>query len=170
MLISRIIEKVIFDKLKNIVENIYYPFSSKHNQNLARLFRYIFEKCPHLTKSPHTQVRPILFDQNWPVRSTSIFIIPQIQIYVFLFFFHFKKILDLVVLRIRKSFDNDIFVPLFSKQLVSSFLIKKMYFNSIRCFSFISLIENKKSGVSLFFYRQFWSCVKVCAFVINLLN
>jgi len=50
-----------------------------------------------------------------------------------------RKLIETVISRIRKCLDNDIYIPLYSKQIV----------------------EQKSSNSSLFFYRQFWSCVKL---------
>ncbi|XP_023661080.1 PAX3- and PAX7-binding protein 1 [Paramormyrops kingsleyae] len=50
-----------------------------------------------------------------------------------------QELLKTIVLRTRRTLDNDIFMPLFPK----------------------NILENKNSGPYLFFQRQFWSCVKL---------
>lgn len=50
-----------------------------------------------------------------------------------------KSLLQAVVTRIRKTLDEDIFVPLYPK----------------------TLLENTSLGANAFFQRQFWSCVKL---------
>ncbi|KAI1903638.1 hypothetical protein AGOR_G00029260 [Albula goreensis] len=50
-----------------------------------------------------------------------------------------QELLKTIVLRTRRSLDDDIFMPLYPK----------------------NVLENKNSGPYLFFQRQFWSCVKL---------
>uniref|UniRef100_H3AI15 PAX3 and PAX7 binding protein 1 n=1 Tax=Latimeria chalumnae TaxID=7897 RepID=H3AI15_LATCH len=50
-----------------------------------------------------------------------------------------QALLKAIVLRIRKSLDDDVFIPLYPK----------------------NVLENKNSGPYLFFQRQFWSSVKL---------
>ncbi|XP_051870804.1 PAX3- and PAX7-binding protein 1 [Pristis pectinata] len=50
-----------------------------------------------------------------------------------------QNLLKTIILRIRKSVDEDVFVPLYPK----------------------SVLENKNSGPYLFFQRQFWSALKL---------
>ncbi|KAG5843434.1 hypothetical protein ANANG_G00150910 [Anguilla anguilla] len=50
-----------------------------------------------------------------------------------------QELLKTIVLRTRRTLDNDIFMPLYPK----------------------NVLENKNSGPYLFFQRQFWSCVKL---------
>lgn len=54
-----------------------------------------------------------------------------------------KQLIEAIVSRFKKCFDQDVFIPLFPK----------------------SIIDQKTSESSIFFYRQFWQCVKViCSF------
>ncbi|XP_036379986.1 PAX3- and PAX7-binding protein 1 [Megalops cyprinoides] len=50
-----------------------------------------------------------------------------------------QELLKTIVLRTRRTLDNDVFMPLYPK----------------------NVLENKNSGPYLFFQRQFWSCVKL---------
>ncbi|KAJ8266400.1 hypothetical protein GJAV_G00130010 [Gymnothorax javanicus] len=50
-----------------------------------------------------------------------------------------QELLKTIVLRMRRTLDNDILMPLFPK----------------------NVLENKNSGPYLFFQRQFWTCVKL---------
>lgn len=50
-----------------------------------------------------------------------------------------RMLFEAVVARLKKSIDNDVFVPLFPK----------------------TVIDLKTSDSSIFFHRQFWTCVKV---------
>ena len=50
-----------------------------------------------------------------------------------------KKLIEAISARIKKSLDNDVYIPLYSK----------------------GVIEKRKSNSSQFYYRQFWSAVKV---------
>ncbi|XP_059824681.1 PAX3- and PAX7-binding protein 1 isoform X2 [Hypanus sabinus] len=50
-----------------------------------------------------------------------------------------QNLLKIIILRIRKSVDEDVYVPLYPK----------------------SMLENKNSGPYLFFQRQFWSALKL---------
>jgi len=52
---------------------------------------------------------------------------------------HTKQLIESVVNRLRKSLDSDVYVPLFAK----------------------TVIDQKTSSSSVFFYRQFWMCVKL---------
>ncbi|KAJ8384583.1 hypothetical protein AAFF_G00200200 [Aldrovandia affinis] len=56
-----------------------------------------------------------------------------------------QELLKTIVLRTRRTLDNDIFMPLFPK----------------------NVLENKNSGPYLFFQRQFWSCVKLLGNVLQ---
>ncbi|XP_006628302.1 PAX3- and PAX7-binding protein 1 [Lepisosteus oculatus] len=50
-----------------------------------------------------------------------------------------QELLKTIVMRTRRTLDNDVFMPLYPK----------------------NVLENKNSGPYLFFQRQFWSCVKL---------
>ncbi|XP_062261808.1 PAX3- and PAX7-binding protein 1 [Platichthys flesus] len=50
-----------------------------------------------------------------------------------------EELLKSIVLRTRRSLDEDVFLPLYPK----------------------NVLENKNSGPYLFYHRQFWSCVKL---------
>ncbi|KAA8586923.1 PAX3- and PAX7-binding protein 1 [Etheostoma spectabile] len=50
-----------------------------------------------------------------------------------------QELLKTIVLRIRRTLDEDVFLPLYPK----------------------NVLENKNSGPYLFYQRQFWSCVKL---------
>ncbi|XP_019941625.1 PAX3- and PAX7-binding protein 1 [Paralichthys olivaceus] len=50
-----------------------------------------------------------------------------------------EELLKSIVLRTRRTLDEDVFLPLYPK----------------------SVLENKNSGPYLFYHRQFWSCVKL---------
>ncbi|MFT7818499.1 PAX3- and PAX7-binding protein 1 [Arapaima gigas] len=50
-----------------------------------------------------------------------------------------QELLKTIVFRTRRTLDNDVFMPLYPK----------------------NVLENKNSGPYLFFQRQFWSCVKL---------
>ncbi len=56
-----------------------------------------------------------------------------------------KRLFECIVSRIRKCLDNDIYIPLYSKQV----------------------IEQRNSNSSIFFYRQFWSCTKLFSNLIS---
>lgn len=73
----------------------------------------------------------------------------------------------MIVLRTRRTLDEDIFLPLYPKKYVgynknpwkSQELLAYLHIYS--CF-LSSVMDNKNSGAYLFYQRQFWSCVKVC--------
>ncbi len=50
-----------------------------------------------------------------------------------------KRLIETVAARIRKSLDSDVYIPLFAK----------------------TVIDQRTSSSSVFFYRQFWSCAKL---------
>ncbi|XP_070296993.1 PAX3- and PAX7-binding protein 1-like [Salvelinus sp. IW2-2015] len=50
-----------------------------------------------------------------------------------------QEFLKTIVLRTRRTLDDDVFLPLYPK----------------------NVLENKNGGPYLFFQRQFWSCVKL---------
>lgn len=57
ILVPRIIEKTIFNKLIELIENVYDPFSTKQTQNLASLVKLILNEYPTLNSSnQNTQV------------------------------------------------------------------------------------------------------------------
>jgi hypothetical protein len=53
LLVARIIEKTVFNKLIEIIENAYDPFSTKQTQNLTSLIKLLFQQYPTLDNS-HT--------------------------------------------------------------------------------------------------------------------
>jgi len=56
-----------------------------------------------------------------------------------------QEFLKMVVLRIRRTLDEDVFLPLYPK----------------------NVLENKNGGPFLFYQRQFWSCVKLLANILQ---
>lgn len=78
-----------------------------------------------------------------------------------------------MVTRIRKTLDDDVFVPLYPKMYVPpiSPFVESIGLLLAFIISIYRLLENTSLGANAFFQRQFWSCVKVSfKFVAGLLN
>ena len=57
LLVPRIIEKTIFNKLIEIIEQVYDPFSSKETTNLSSFIKLLLKQYPTLNNSnPNTKV------------------------------------------------------------------------------------------------------------------
>jgi hypothetical protein len=61
LLVPRIIEKTIFGRLIDLIENIYDPFSTKQTQNLTSLIRLILNEYQTLNSDINSNTQVILF-------------------------------------------------------------------------------------------------------------
>lgn len=111
LLVPRIIEKIVYQRINLIIENVYDPFSTKQTNLLTNLLKNLVTKHPSLN-----------VDSN-----------------------NTKRIVEAVVAKIRRAFDNDVFVPLLPKHV----------------------LENVDCPSRAFFHRQFWSCVKLFSNILS---
>ena len=63
LLVARIVEKTIFSRIIELVENVYDPFSTKQTKNLTSLIKLILNEYPSLNveSNANTKVKLIFF-------------------------------------------------------------------------------------------------------------
>ncbi|XP_068793130.1 intron Large complex component GCFC2 isoform X2 [Struthio camelus] len=122
--LPRVIEKTILPKITGFIKNVWDPLSTSQTKNLVQLCKSIFEKqIP--SRNEHSRAKE--------VKGTVILDKERRE---------GRKDLDLiseVVLRMKKSIEEDVFIPLYPK----------------------SAVEDKLSPCSKFQERRFWSAVKL---------
>lgn len=62
VLVARIIEKTIFNRLIQIIENVYDPYSTKQTINLTSLISYLFKIYSTISSSQSAQVGLLKFN------------------------------------------------------------------------------------------------------------
>ncbi|KAI1241283.1 GC-rich sequence DNA-binding factor 2, partial [Lamprotornis superbus] len=113
--LPRVIEKTILPKITAFVKSVWDPLSTSQTKNLVQLCNNIFGK-QILSKNESSRAREDLND-----------------------------LMNTVVLRMKKSVEEDVFIPLYPK----------------------STVEDKSSLRSKFQERRFWSAVKLLSNVVR---
>lgn len=107
MLVPFIVEKIIVGRLISIAENVYDPLSTSQTRRFANLIRDLVSEYPTLNhKSKNTSVRFIL-NEKIPKKESSL---EKILILIL------KKLIETIINKIKQIIDNDIYLPLYSKQ------------------------------------------------------
>ena len=108
MLVPFIVEKIIVGRLISIAENVYDPLSTSQTRRFANLIRDLVSEYPTLNhKSKNTSVRFILNEKNSKKKESSL---EKVLILIL------KKLIETIINKIKQIIDNDIYLPLYSKQ------------------------------------------------------